>query len=266
MKKTIFVLILLFAFQSCSKVPVIGRKQTAWIPSSEIHAMSYSSYSEVLKESTTLPDSDARVKQVRNVGTKIRLAVEKFMRDNKQEKALDGFEWEFNVLDDSDMINAWCMPGGKVAFYTGILPICKDESGIAVVMGHEVAHAIARHGNERMTHGMIQQMGVLALSVAMTEKPEATKNLFMSAYGIGSNVGVMLPFSRKHETEADKLGLIFMSMAGYNPEAAPEFWERMASKSRANQPPEFLSTHPSHETRIKDLKAYMPEAKKYYKP
>jgi predicted Zn-dependent protease len=228
--------------------------------------MSYPNYKTVLGEAKKLPNSDPRVKQVRTVGTKIRLAVETFMKQNNQEKLLEGFAWEFNLIDDPNMVNAWCMPGGKVAFYTGILPICNNDVGIAVVMGHEVAHAIARHGNERMTLGLMQQVGGVALSVALTEKPEATKNLFMSAYGVGSNLGVMLPFSRTHESEADRLGLIFMSMAGYNPEEAPKFWGRMAKLSGGAQPPEFLSTHPAHETRIKDLNANMAEAKKYYKP
>ncbi len=157
------------------------------------------------------------------------------------------------------------MPGGKVAFYTGILPVCKDETGIAVVMGHEIAHAIARHGNERMSQGLLLQLGGVALDVATTTKPEETRQLFQLAYGIGANVGVMLPYSRKHESEADRMGLIFMAMAGYDPNQAPLFWERM-SKLGGNKPPMLLSTHPSDEKRIADLKKYMPEALQYYKP
>lgn len=265
MKYLSSALVLCFLLGSCSKVPLTGRKQTTWIGSGEMQSMSYSNYQEMMSTGQRLPDSDPRVQQVRRIGKNIQTAVESFLRAEGQSKLLEGFSWEFNVLKDDQMVNAWCMPGGKVAFYTGILPICKNDEGIAVVMGHEVAHAIAKHGNERMTHGLMQQMGGMALSVALTEKPEATQNLFMSAYGIGSNVGLMLPFSRTHESEADRLGLIFMAMAGYNPEAAPAFWERMAAAGSAGVP-EFLSTHPSHETRISNLKKWMPEAKKYYTP
>jgi predicted Zn-dependent protease len=266
MNRNISLLLVMILMVACSKVPLTGRKQTTWMSSGEMQSMSYTNYKTVLNEAKKLPDSDPRVQQVKKVGAKIKLAVEAFMKQIKQEKLVEGFAWEFNVIDDPNMVNAWCMPGGKVAFYTRIIPICEDDLGVAVVMGHEVAHAIAKHGNERMTHSLMQQMGGMALSVALTEKPEATKNLFMSAYGLGSNVGVMLPFSRTHESEADRLGLIFMAMAGYNPEAAPKFWGRMAKLSGGSQPPEFLSTHPAHENRIKDLNANMVEAKKYFKP
>jgi predicted Zn-dependent protease len=156
------------------------------------------------------------------------------------------------------------MPGGKVVFYEGILPICRDENGIAVVMGHEVAHAIAEHGNERMSQGLLAQLGGVALSEALKEKPQLTQQLWMTAYGLGAQVGVLLPFSRTQESEADRLGLIFMSIAGYNPNGSVEFWQRMAQQGGA-QPPEFLSTHPAHETRINDIKKHIPEAMKYYK-
>ena len=156
------------------------------------------------------------------------------------------------------------MPGGKVAFYTAILPICKDEDGIAVVMGHEVAHAIANHGRERMSQGLVEQFGLNTLSAAMGQNPSATQQIFMQAVGMGSNLG-MLKFSRNHESEADHIGLIFMAMAGYDPNHAPEFWERMVEMSGGQQPPEFVSTHPSHETRIKDLEGWIPEAMQYYK-
>ena len=154
---------------------------------------------------------------------------------------------------------------GSAAVYTGIMPICKDEKGVAVVMGHEVAHAIANHGAERMSQGMIQQMGGVALDAALADKPNETRALFGTAYGLASNYGAMLPFSRLHESEADKMGLIFMAMAGYDPREAPKFWERMAANSGGGAPPEFMSTHPSHDTRINDLNAQIPEAMKYYK-
>ncbi len=176
---------------------------------------------------------------------------------------IDGFQWEFNLVDD-DVPNAWCMPGGKVVVYTGLLPLTQNETGLAVVMGHEIAHAVARHGNERMSQELALQLGGVALSVAIEKKPEETKQLFYSAYGIGSELGIVLPYSRLHETEADKLGLIFMAMAGYNPEEAIPFWTRM-SQSGGQKPPEILSTHPADETRIRNLKEFMPEAMKYYR-
>jgi predicted Zn-dependent protease len=201
---------------------------------------------------------------VKGVGLKIQKAVEEYMAQNNWSGQLEGYAWEFNLIED-DIVNAWCMPGGKVVFYTGIMPICQDETGVAVVMGHEVAHAIANHGAERMSQGLVQQMGGQALSVALSSKPAETQALYNAAYGIASNYGAMLPFSRLHESEADKMGLIFMAMAGFDPQEAPKFWERMQKKSGGAAPPEFLSTHPSHESRIKDLNAQIPEAMKYYK-
>lgn len=199
---------------------------------------------------------------VKSVGLKIQKAVEEYMKENNASQQLSGFNWEFNLIDQ-DIANAWCMPGGKVAFYTGIMPICQDETGIAVVMGHEVAHAIANHGRERMSQSMVAEMGLSSIGAAMGENPTLTKDIFMQSMGIGTQLG-MLRFSRQHESEADKIGLIFMAMAGYDPAAAPEFWIRMKSMSGGEAPPEWLSTHPSNETRISDLKAAIPEAMKYY--
>ena len=186
------------------------------------------------------------------------------MADHNLSSELAGFAWEFNLIDDPKMVNAWCMPGGKVAFYTGIMPICKDEEGVAVVMGHEVAHAIANHGRERMSQQMIAQYGLGTLSALMGQNPGAGKELLMQAVGAGAGVG-MLKFSREHESEADHMGLIFMAMAGYDPNAAPKFWERMSAQGGGQEPPEFISTHPSHSTRIKDLQKWIPEAMKHYK-
>ena len=200
---------------------------------------------------------------VKRVGKNIQEATTKFLTEKGYGELLKGYEWEFNLIE-SDQVNAFCMPGGKVAFYTGILPYCKDEVGVAVVMGHEVSHAIAEHGNERLSQQLVQQLGGVALAVAVNEKPAETQALCMAAYGVGTQYGVMLPFSRKHESEADELGLYFMALAGYNPTEAPKFWERM-SKSGGQKPPEFLSTHPSDETRISDLNAHMPKAMEYYK-
>lgn len=257
------VIILLTIYMAgCTTVPVTGRKQLALVPNSQILPLSFDSYKQVLKENK-LSTNQAETNMVKNVGVRIKGAVETFMREQKLEDQLKGFDWEFNLLE-SPQVNAFCMPGGKVAFYSGIMPICKDETGVAVVMGHEVAHAIANHGGERMSQGLVQQFGGVAIAVALSEKPKETQQLAMAAYGVGSTVFGILPYSRLHETEADKMGLIFMALAGYNPEAAPAFWERMAAQSKGGAPPQFLSTHPSHDTRINDLKKYMPTAMKYY--
>ncbi|MBK8167610.1 MAG: M48 family metallopeptidase [bacterium] len=248
---------------ACATVPITGRRQLSLIPESQMNAMSFSQYDQVLKESQLSRDAAATA-QIKRVGAKIQGAVERYFQQQGLSQQIEGYAWEFNLIE-SDQQNAWCMPGGKVAFYTGILPVCKDDAGIAVVMGHEVAHAIARHGGERMSLELAQQLGGLALSEAMKSKPEQTRNLWLGAIGLGAQVGVMLPFSRKHESEADRLGLIFMAMAGYDPRQAPKFWERMAAGG-GQAPPEFLSTHPSDETRIRQLNEYLAEALPYYQP
>lgn len=256
-------LILLFVFvASCSRVPITGRKQVNIIPKGQLYPMSFNQYSSVIS-SSKLSTNAQQTQLVKSVGNKIKNAVEQYMKEKKLSKRLKDYAWEFNLIEDPS-VNAWCMPGGKVAVYTGILPVTQNEVGLAVVMGHEVAHAIAEHGGERMSQALIQQMGGVALNVAMSEKSEQTRGLWMAAYGAGSQVGVMLPFSRMHETEADKLGLIFMAIAGYDPNEAIGFWERMA-KLKGGSQPEFLSTHPSDKTRIEDLKKFMPQAMKYYK-
>jgi predicted Zn-dependent protease len=263
MKNLILLLILSIFFFDCSTVPVTGRRQLSIVPNSQILPMSYDSYKSVL-DSSKMSSNKEQVAMVKRVGEKIQVAVEEFMAQNNASDQLKGYAWEFNLVDEN-VVNAWCMPGGKVVFYTGILPVCQDEAGIAVVMGHEVAHAIANHGAERMSQGLMQQMGGVALDVALSSKPAETRQMFGMAYGVASNYGAMLPFSRLHESEADKMGLIFMAMAGYDPREAPKFWERMASMSGGGAPPEFMSTHPSHSTRIKDLNDQIPEALKYYK-
>jgi predicted Zn-dependent protease len=263
MKKIITILLVFLAIYGCTQVPVTGRKQMAWIPSGQLFEMSYQSYSQTLKE-TSLSKNAAQSQMVKNVGKNIQKAVEEYMASIGKSKALEGYNWEFNLLE-GDIVNAWAMPGGKVAFYEGIMPICRDEVGVAVVMGHEVAHAIADHGNERLTHGLFQQGLGTALMVAMQNEPHTTQQLAMSAFGVGSTVFGILPYSRLHESEADHLGLIFMAMAGYDPREAPEFWKRMSSLSSGNKPPEFLSTHPADATRIANLNKWLPEALEYYK-
>jgi len=249
---------------NCSSVPLTGRKRTAWLPESELSAMANEQYAQVIQQGP-ISSNTVMTNQVKGVGNRIARAATKYLTDNGYTDLLANFNWEFNLIE-SDQINAWCMPGGKVAFYSGIMPICATDAGVAVVMGHEVAHAIAQHGNERMTHSLMQQLGAVSLAVAVSDKPQETQALFFAAYGIGTEVGGMLPFSRKHESEADELGLIFMAMAGYDPHEAPKFWERMAATTGGGAPPEFLSTHPAHSTRIKELERLIPSAMKYYTP
>lgn len=248
---------------ACATVPVTGRKQLSLVNSSEINTMSATQYSDVIKKGP-LSTNKEQVDMIKRVGGRIQKAVEQYMADKGASDQLAGFAWEFNLIEDDKTVNAWCMPGGKVAFYTAILPICKDETGVAVVMGHEVAHAIANHGRERMSQGLIQEFGLSTLGAAMGQNPGTTTQLLYQAVGMGSNLG-MLSFSRQHESEADHIGLIFMSMAGYDPQQAPKFWERMTAGSGGGKQPEFMSTHPSDETRIKQLNEWMPEAMKYYK-
>lgn len=246
----------------CATVPITGRRQLSLVSNEEIIPMSFTQYEQVLKESK-LSDDKEQVAKVKQVGKRIQKAVEQYMQDNNYNDYLDGFVWDFNLIEE-DVVNAWCMPGGKVAFYTGILATCQDEKGIAVVMGHEVAHAIANHGRERMSSGLVANGLLGGVSVAVGQNPSMTNEILMQSIGAGTKLG-MLSFSRKHESEADKMGLIFMAMAGYDPGEAPKFWERMSANSSGSTQPEFMSTHPSHETRISDLKAQIPEAMKYYK-
>jgi predicted Zn-dependent protease len=239
-----------------------GRSQLNLIPAGEMLSMSFSQYDQFLKENKLSTDAEGTAR-VKRVGTRIEGAVESYFRANGMASRLNGYAWEFNLIDSKE-VNAWCMPGGKVVVYSGILPVCQDEAGLAVVMGHEIAHAVAEHGNERMSQGLLAQLGSTALSVALKDQPEATQNLWMTAFGAGAQLGVLLPFSRTQESEADHLGLIFMAMAGYDPSTAVSFWQRMSAEGGA-APPEFLSTHPADATRIRDIEANMPEAMRYYK-
>jgi len=257
-----FALTILLLMEACSTVPVTERKQIKLIPNSTMFATSFQQYDTFLKENKP-STNQTEIQLVKNVGGKIQKAVEKYFADKGMSSKLQGYNWEFNLVEDAQ-VNAWCMPGGKVVVYTGILPVTQNEAGLAVVMGHEIAHAIADHGNERMSQQMVIQFGGMALDEAMKSKPEQTKNMWMTAFGAGAQYGAILPFSRMHESEADEMGLIFMAMAGYNPESAIEFWTRMSKMSGGTKPPEILSTHPSDETRIKKLQEQLPNAMKYY--
>jgi predicted Zn-dependent protease len=251
----------LFLLSSCATVPITGRKQMKLLPEETMTQMGFASYSEFMDENPVSTNQSAKA-QVKRAGENISSAVVKYMKDNGFGKHLDSYRWEFTLVQDKTP-NAWCMPGGKVVFYEGILPLTQNENGIAVVMGHEIAHAIAQHGNERMSQGLVTQLGGMALATALQEKPEQTQQIFMLAYGIGSQLGAILPYSRLHEKEADRLGLIFTAMGGYDPREAIKFWERMAAQNK-QQIPEWLSTHPLDQTRIEEMKKNMPEALKYY--
>ena len=265
MKKNIIlsvVLIISFFLLSCGTVPISGRKQLNIVPSSTMLSMSFQQYDAFLKENK-LSTNQAKTRMVQGVGRRLQQAVVQYLTDNNQAQELKDYKWEVNLVE-SEEENAWAMPGGKVVVYEGILPITKDEAGLAVVMGHEIAHAIAKHGNERMSQGLIAQMGGMALAQAVKAKPKKTQQIWMTAFGVGAQFGLMLPYARLQESEADHLGLIFMAIAGYDPNEAIGFWERMAQKKEGQAPPEFMSTHPSDATRIKNIKQAIPEAMKYY--
>lgn len=238
---------------ACAKVPVTGRRSFIMVPESQVNAMAVDSYQELLKESKLSKDAE-KIAMLRRVGDRIAKVADQ-----------PSFQWEFNLIEDDKTVNAFCMPGGKVAFYTGIMPVCKTEAGIAVVMGHEVAHAIAKHGAERISQQLVMSLGGVALDVALREKPDQTRQMAAAAFGIGSTVGVLLPYGRLQESEADRIGLIFMARAGYDPREAVAFWERMRDTSGGKAPPEFLSTHPNHDTRIENLRKWMDEALQAYK-
>ncbi len=260
--KIIILLIILLIITACSRVLISNRRQLNLIANSSMLQMSFDQYEQFFEENVISTDKE-KTNMVKNVGKNIQEAVEQYFIENNLEDELKNYDWEFNLVESKE-INAWCMPGGKVVFYTGILPLTKDKNGLAVVMGHEIAHAIAKHGNERMSQGLMAQVGGVALALAMREKPEQTQQLWMDAFGAGTQLGVLLPFSRVHESEADHLGLIFMSMAGYNPNHAVSFWRRMSEMKGEQAPPEFISTHPSDKNRIAQIEKLLPEVLIYY--
>lgn len=248
---------------SCSTVPVTERRGLHLVPDSELTSMSYQEYNKVLKTSKLSTDM-TKVIMVRRVGQRIAAASEELLDETGRGEDIRNYKWEFNLIEDDKTVNAWCMPGGKVAVYTGLLPYSQDENGLAVVVGHEVAHAIAKHGNERMSQGLLAQFGAIGLSLALSGSPGLTSDIFMQAYGVGAQVGVLLPYSRVQESEADHIGLILMAKAGYDPHGAITLWQRMNAKG-GSRPPEFLSTHPAPESRIRNIESQIPEAMKYYK-
>lgn len=248
---------------SCATVPITGRRQLSLVPESQMMATSYQQYDEFIK-SNKLSTDRRQTAMVRDVGQRVQGAVEQYFKQQGQSQRLADYRWEFNLVESPD-VNAWCMPGGKVVVYSGLLPVARNEAGLAVVVGHEIAHAVADHGGERMSQQLLAQFGGMALDAALQSRPDQTRQLWMGVYGAGAQYGVLMPFNRQQESEADRLGLVFMAMAGYDPNEAVTFWSRMAAASGGQNPPEFMSTHPSDETRIANLNKLLPEAMGYYR-
>jgi predicted Zn-dependent protease len=262
MKNIVLLVLTVFLFVACSTVPITGRKRLNLVSDSQVLPASFAQYKVFLVENKISSNSEM-TNQIKNVGKNISKAVDRFMRANNMQAEANAYQWEFNLVDDKT-VNAWCMPGGKVVFYTGIMPICANENGVAAVMGHEVAHAFAKHGQERMTNSYGQQVGGLLVALGTSDKSSESKQMWNTVFGVGSGLG-MLKFSRVHEQEADRLGLVFMIMAGYDGVEAAEVWVRMSKNSGGSSQPQILSTHPSNESRIQDLKSYLPTARMYAK-
>ncbi len=259
----IFLLVLILFLAGCASVPITGRRQLRMLPDGMLTNMAAANYQSYMASIRVVAADDPRAEMVERTGQRIASAVTDYLTATGQARRVRDFNWEFSLVD-SDQVNAWAMPGGKVAIYTGILDLTRDETGLAVVMSHEIAHAVARHGNERMSQQLLLLMGAVSLDVALREKPEETRDIFMLAYGVGGTLG-SLAYSRQHEYEADALGMVFMAMAGYDPGVTISFWERMLAYSGGANIPEFLSTHPTNQSRIRAAKDFLPEAMTYYK-
>lgn len=262
MKKKLTYGCVALVLMSCSTVMLTGRKQLNLVSDTEVLTSSFQSYKQFV-DSVPASTDKKNAALVKTVGQKMAVAVETYMKANGMAADVANFAWEFNLLKDT-AVNAFCMPGGKVVVFEGILPVTKNEVGLAVVLGHEIAHAVAKHSNERMSQQMLVQYGSALAGMATAGKSTATQNTVNMLYGLGAQYGYMLPYSRKHELEADRLGLIFLAMAGYDPNQAVTFWQRMAAASKGAIP-EFMSTHPSDATRIAQIQQFVPEALQYYK-
>ncbi len=257
------IILFLFSIVSCQTVPITGREQLSFVPENQILPMSFNQYRDFLAKHTVVERGE-QAELVIRVGTRIERAVERYFDEHGLSSRLKGYQWEFHLVEAKEA-NAWCMPGGKVVVYTGILPLTQGDNGLAVVLGHEIAHAVANHGGERMSQALLVEMGGLTLDAALAQKPSRTNDLFLAAFGLGTTVGILLPYSRTQESEADHLGLIFMAMAGYDPHGAIAFWERMMSAQHGRTPPELLSDHPADAKRLERIKELMPEAMSYYR-
>lgn len=258
-KKAVSLFGIVLFIVSCATNPFTGKKTMAFVSNDQLFPASFAQYNQVLSENKVLTGTKDS-EMITRVGQRIAVAAERWLNANGYQGYLEDYKWEYKLIE-SEQVNAWCMPGGKIAFYTGILPIAQNETGVAAIMGHEVAHALANHGQQRMSSGILQQAGGVAVAVASGNETPEKQQMWMQAYGLASTVGGVLPFSRSHETEADKIGLYLMAIAGYNPDEAAELWKRMKANSGGQAPPEFLSTHPSNDTRIANLLELSPKAK-----
>lgn len=258
LNKVILSLVIVAFASSCATNPFTNKKTMAFVGNDQLFPTAFAQYNQVLTESKVITGTkDAEM--ITRVGQRIAVAAERWLDANGHQGYLNDYKWEYKLIE-SEQVNAWCMPGGKIAFYTGILPIAANETGIAAIMGHEVAHALANHGQQRMSAAYIQQGIAVAGNLALSNDDQAL-GIFNQSFGVVSNVAGMLPFSRAHETEADEIGLYLMGIAGYNPDEAAELWKRMKAHSGGGAPPEFLSTHPSNDSRIANLQALAPKAK-----
>jgi predicted Zn-dependent protease len=264
LKLSAYAIALLLFANSCSTVPLSGRNRMSFVNESEMQTAAAQSYTTLLKDPSTKVLNNADAARVKRIGQKIAAAVTQYMNANGYAAQIEGYKWEFNLIDSKE-VNAWCMPGGKVAVYTGILPVAKDDAGLATVMGHEIAHAVAQHSSERASQTAVAQGLGSLIGAATAGKSQATQTAVNQLYGLGAQAGYLLPNSRTQESEADHLGLIFMSMAGYNPANAVTFWQRMSASSASSQkPPEWLSTHPADATRVAQIQKNLPEAQRYF--
>ncbi|MBR2647843.1 MAG: M48 family metallopeptidase [Sediminibacterium sp.] len=267
MKHVLWFCVVTFFFVACQRNAITGRKQfTVLVPEAEAQSVALSQYKEFIKTNKVISTGNKDADMVKRVGNRIINAINTYYKSKGLTKELEGYSWEVNLVEDKQ-INAWCMPGGKIVVYTGILPVTQNEAALAVVMGHEIAHALAKHGSERMSQAMVQQGLGLGLALALSDKPAATQEIFNTAYGVTSNAVVMPAFSRSHELEADRFGLMFSALAGYNPKEAIPFWQRMSKIGGASTTPNFMRTHPTDEVRIAELEKIMDETiNNYYKP
>ncbi len=265
MKKIIILLTTVSFFVACSTNSITGRKQLALFGEETLQRQALTEYQSFLSQNKVVNSGSNRdAEMVKRVGLRISKAITEYYTQKGQASELNGYKWEFNLIDSKD-VNAWCMPGGKVVVYTGLLGITQNEAALAVVMGHEITHAVAHHGNERMSQGALAQGLEIVGNIATANNPKYN-TLFNNVFAPTAQIAVLLPNSRNQEYEADHFGLNFAAMAGYNPREAIPFWQRMTAAANGQKPPEFLSTHPADENRIARLEGYMPEALGYYKP
>jgi predicted Zn-dependent protease len=252
-------ILIVLTLVGCKTNPFTGERELNFVSQDQLFPAAFAQYDQFLKENEVVTGTEES-RMIKNIGQEIVTASRRYLNANGYQGYLEPYEFEFNLVKD-DAVNAWAMPGGKIVFYTGILPVAQDKNGIATIMAHEIAHALADHGAQRMSAAQLRQLGAVAAGVAVSGKSEQTQQIIATAYGLGTEVGVMLPFSRSHENEADRIGLTLMAIAGYDPAEAAELWKRMAEQSSGQQPPEFLSTHPATSTRIENIQKWAPQAK-----